>query len=221
MAAHRKQKASRSEHRQKRFSREWVLHNAREIAISFAAAVAIWLALGFLLSTSAPLDVVTSCSMMPALQRGDLIVLQGVPAERIIAPEINVSRVSFLQELGICVFEQGGKRVAKYCTNAILVGDKRIEANLSNDIIIYDAPERGQIIHRAFAKLRSPNEYVVITKGDNNEMVDQDPNGISPPVDERHIKGKVLFRIPYIGYVKLLAFGQFAAPAGCDRVRVA
>lgn len=227
LVGYRKKKRSARRHEEhgdaqgyRRFSREWLLHNAKEIAVSFAAAVAIWLALGFLLSTSAPLDVVTSCSMVPALQRGDLIVLQGVPPQAIIAPEINVSAMpTFLPERGNCIFEINGGRMPSLCTDAALIDGKRIEANLSNDILIYDEPARGQIIHRVFAKLRSPGGYFFLTKGDNNNAIDQEA-AISP-VSEKRVKGRVLLRIPYIGYVKLLAFGQFAAPAGCDHVRVA
>ncbi len=32
------------------------------------------------------------------------------------------------------------------------------------------------------------------------------------------VKGKVLLRIPYVGYIKLLLFLQIQAPAGCDSV---
>jgi hypothetical protein len=158
--------------------------------------------------------------MVPALQRGDLIVLQGVPPQAIVAPEMNVSALpTFLPERGNCIFDIGGSRVPSLCTDAALIDGKRIEANLSNDVIIYDEPARGQIIHRAFAKLRAPNGYFILTRGDNNNAIDQE-SGIAA-VSEKRIKGRVLLRIPYIGYVKLFAFGQFAAPAGCDRVRVA
>jgi len=48
-----------------------------EIGVTLSVAVAAWLALCFALQTSTPLNVVTSCSMLPALERGDFIILQG------------------------------------------------------------------------------------------------------------------------------------------------
>ncbi len=52
--------------------------NAIEIAAAVIVVLVVWLALRYLLHTSYPLDVVPSCSMLPNLKRGDLILLQGV-----------------------------------------------------------------------------------------------------------------------------------------------
>lgn len=48
-----------------------------ELFIAIATALLIWFGLGFVLSTSAPLNAIVSCSMLPDLERGDLVVLQG------------------------------------------------------------------------------------------------------------------------------------------------
>ena len=47
------------------------------IATAVGAAIAVWIIIIFVLNTTAPLDVVSSCSMLPVLHRGDLVVLQG------------------------------------------------------------------------------------------------------------------------------------------------
>jgi signal peptidase I len=42
--------------------------------------IAVWFSLQFFLATKYPLDVVPSCSMLPSLQRGDMLLLQGIKA---------------------------------------------------------------------------------------------------------------------------------------------
>lgn len=63
-----------------------------EIAIAIIVVVAIWFALQVILQTNNPVDVVPSCSMLPTLSRGDLIVLHGIQnISQIHAPIISVS----------------------------------------------------------------------------------------------------------------------------------
>ncbi|MDE1828665.1 MAG: hypothetical protein KGH65_05900, partial [Candidatus Micrarchaeota archaeon] len=50
----------------------------KEIAMVLGAVIVIWVALIVILQTSSPLNAVSSCSMLPALQRGDGIVLHGI-----------------------------------------------------------------------------------------------------------------------------------------------
>ncbi len=74
---------------------EGLTRNLVEVIIAIAVVVLIWFALRFILGTGDPVDVVPSCSMLPALQRGDLIVLQGSNLSRIDAPVINVTPKEF------------------------------------------------------------------------------------------------------------------------------
>ena len=74
---------------------EGLKRNLIELIIAIAIVVFIWFALRFFLNTSDPIDVVPSCSMLPALQRGDLIVLQGSNLSNIKAPIINVTHEEF------------------------------------------------------------------------------------------------------------------------------
>ncbi len=49
-----------------------------DIVGAVAAAIIVWILLVIFLQTSAPVDAVSSCSMLPALHRGDLVVLHGL-----------------------------------------------------------------------------------------------------------------------------------------------
>jgi signal peptidase I len=49
-----------------------------DIAAAVGAAIVFWIALTVVLHTSAPIDAVSSCSMLPVLHRGDLVVLRGL-----------------------------------------------------------------------------------------------------------------------------------------------
>ncbi|MDE1871620.1 MAG: hypothetical protein KGI06_05285 [Candidatus Micrarchaeota archaeon] len=70
--------------------------NIIEIMAAVLIVVVFWFSLRALLHTSYPLDVVPSCSMLPHLKRGDLIVLRGVQSpQQIKAPVINVSASAY------------------------------------------------------------------------------------------------------------------------------
>jgi len=60
----------------------------KETAIALLLAVVVWFGAGFVLQTPSPLNAIVSCSMLPHVQRGDMIVLQG---GLISAPHANVS----------------------------------------------------------------------------------------------------------------------------------
>ena len=70
--------------------------NAIEIVVAVVVVIAIWFMLRLLLNTAYPLDVVPSCSMLPSLQRGDMILVQGVGPTSIKAPVVNVSETDWL-----------------------------------------------------------------------------------------------------------------------------
>ncbi|HUC38633.1 MAG TPA: hypothetical protein VL944_00700 [Candidatus Acidoferrum sp.] len=67
------------------------LRNALEIVVAVVAVLIFWFALRALLHTNYPIDAVPSCSMLPVLQRGDLIVLHGANSSRIEAPQVQVT----------------------------------------------------------------------------------------------------------------------------------
>jgi len=241
----------------------------KEIIISIIVAAVIWYGAGFLLNTPAPLDAVVSCSMLPNLDRGDLVVLQGAQVN---APEIKLSEeqwsklenwsyydvcdaclrfnetsrvftvVPCLKKFipgtgiggettsseeveyacGICRVENIGNNTYAYtsCTKSIKIYGNSIDENLKNDIIVYEPLAsdvfKGDTIHRVYAKISVGGRYYYLTKGDNNAQFDQQWG--NQPISQDRVKGKVIFRIPYVGYFKLLLFGNFLTPHGCDTV---
>ncbi len=71
-----------------------------DIGVAVGAAIALWIVLSVVLQTPAPVDAVSSCSMLPVLHRGDLVVLHGLGnVSAFVAqnhvPVINVSRHAF------------------------------------------------------------------------------------------------------------------------------
>ena len=50
-----------------------------DIIIAVVAIAVLWIILILVLGTTAPINVVASCSMLPTLHRGDLVVLRGIP----------------------------------------------------------------------------------------------------------------------------------------------
>ncbi|MEK6902165.1 MAG: hypothetical protein AABX02_01080, partial [archaeon] len=83
----------------------------------------------------------------------------------------------------------------------------------------------------AVVKIKSDGKYYVLTKGDNNPSLDQDCGEVSDiffpadgiqtitdkscpspyPVSLSDVKGKALFWVPYVGYIKLLLVDSFPA----------
>lgn len=71
---------------------EGAVKNVVEIVAAIVIVLVIWFGLKFLLHTAYPIDAVPSCSMLPSLQRGDLILLQGTNASRVKAPQVEVTK---------------------------------------------------------------------------------------------------------------------------------
>lgn len=66
------------------------------------------------------------------------------------------------------------------------------------DVIVYKISGHEPIIHRVV--VRDPDG--LITKGDNNQAPDQDTS--MPFVTTNHLQGRAVFRVPLLGYVKIL-----------------
>jgi len=219
-----------------------------ELFVALAVAVAAWFAFGFVLQTDTPLNVVTSCSMLPNLERGDLIVLQGggVSAQEV-QIDANLSGASY--ESNPYYITGGESRLAVMFTDVVVGGSQPFSyplrsctlrnrsgseqavpcapivqygnANYSsagNDVIVYNPEPRiyGLIIHRALLRLKADDGYYYLTKGDNNQFADQRTGIQLVPASD--VKGKVLLRIPLLGYLKLFFFLQIEEPKGCDAV---
>ena len=98
-------------------SEHGVKDEIKETAIALLLALAVWFGSGFLLQTSAPLNAIVSCSMLPHIQRGDMVILQG---GQISAPHANISSIQDISsakiyEDGNFVLDANGSMYS-YCT---------------------------------------------------------------------------------------------------------
>jgi len=252
----------------------------KETLIALALALLVWFGAGFMLQTPSPLNAIVSCSMLPHVSRGDMVVLRG---DRLQAPLVDVPSVEgignaavyqdgalvanlngsvyayctqkkfdticnqFIRSPGNFTEKQGpltigydkceivypksGQKQVGPCVSYLEVGGVRYTDNLSNDVAVYQPGKDeyysrvGDIIHRAFIKLRTPDgkEYF-LTKGDNNpvfdfQVYDSASGEGNLPVEMSRYKGRILFAVPYVGYLKLfISPGAIPTPDGCDRV---
>ncbi len=74
--------------------------SAYDILYAIGIAAAIWVILIIVLQTTSPIDAVASCSMLPTLHRGDLVVLHGISnMSRFVAlrkiPTINMTQQEY------------------------------------------------------------------------------------------------------------------------------
>ena len=65
----------------------------KETALALVLALAVWFGAGYLLHTSSPLNAIVSCSMLPHVQRGDMVILSG---DRLAAPTADVGTLAGL-----------------------------------------------------------------------------------------------------------------------------
>ncbi len=136
--------------------------NIIEVAIAVLIVVCIWFGLEMLLRTGSPLNVVPSCSMLPALHRGDLVVIEGVSSIRQLkAPVVNMTASQFaelnssieseflecvaykptLQGYVISQFMGPGYSIGLYAPSI----NKIIPLSMQNGIITYTCGERGVV----------------------------------------------------------------------------
>jgi len=153
------------------------------LLVILIANFAIQGALTLILKTDRPLHTPISGSMEPTLNIGDLLIVQGGVT-------------------GESVYAHSG----------------------DGDIIIYHDPRDYNgipIVHRAVDKYEVDSVWYIVTKGDNNPTVD-DWRWYGFPVEgnysvaghpESYIVGKVIFKIPYLGYI-LRAFDETAINLG-------
>jgi len=187
---------------------------AAELVIALAVAFGAWLTLQFVLGTASPIDVVTSCSMLPNLERGDLVFLRGGEADATTVFYQEFPQISVRKEL--CTVKKGSEEIQKPCTTGVTINGVTYSLNKTDDVIVYEPNPQyyGLIIHRVFLKMKVGNQTYYLTKGDNNLALDQE-QGISI-VPQEKVHGKVILRVPYVGYLKLFLFLQFEEPPGCD-----
>lgn len=183
-----------------------------ETAVALDTALGLWLLLSLSLGTASPLNVVTSCSMRPALDRGDMIILQGGAVKApLYSTDLPLEQLRVTVRRGECLVN--GQSAP--CDRVLEVGGQEFQLSTENDVVVYVPEPRitDLIIHRAALAIDAAGKNYYLTKGDNNQFLDQPA---IRPVSESQVQGKVLLRIPLVGYLKLLMFMQFDNPEGCD-----
>jgi len=195
-----------------RHDNEGVLMWIREMLSSVAIVLVIGLLLFGVSGVWPPMVAVESGSMEPNMEVGDLVFVTD-PGR--LAPDAATN------DIGVVTHEEGQR------------ADYRTFGSYGS-VIIYRPPGRtaSPIIHRAMFHVeegenwydRADGEYHsagecaalrhcpaphsgFITLGDNNGAYDQ-ANGLSPPVKAEWVTGVARLRVPYLGYVRLVASGQ-------------
>lgn len=181
----------------------------RELVSSALAVALVGLLLFAVSGLWPPLVAVESGSMEPHMERGDLVFV--VEEHRFAASQSYADTGVVTHEIGE---EIGFRRFGGY-----------------GDVIVYERNGRAgatPIIHRARFWVEdgenwyqeANSKYVngescaavpncpaphagFITKGDNNQYYDQ-VNGISSPVKPVWVRGRAQFRVPWLGYVRLV-----------------
>ena len=80
----------------------------------------------------------------------------------------------------------------------VLLGKNPKDIKLG-DVIVYRTDRPDPIIHRVIKKWSEQDQYYFTTKGDHN------PNVLyfEDKIEEQRIIGKAMFKIPYLGYIKI------------------
>lgn len=279
------------------FKSEGAGKTARDVAIAIGAAVLVfWLIPALVLGTASPINAVVSCSMLPTLHRGDMVLLHGIPnmglfLQRNRIPVVNVSQSEFSSMVGnmrsefvepmayfngnrsnvsttingnasfeigtynlMCLLTQSSPSGYSGCyvpdssassnlirfgnatatlrtptgnattvyVPSITIGNTTIVENYSSPIIVYKTTRQdsfsGDIIHRVFAAMRVGSSYYLLTKGDNNPVLDIE--ALNYPVNQSNVVGYVVAHVPYLGYASLIIKGQVGNVPGCNQTIV-
>ena len=196
----------------------FVLKEGYFLVLALVLAFGILQFSGTVLSTDKPVVSVVSCSMYPEYDRGDVLTVQGTEFDNIEQGDVIVFQVPFKVEIeldnerfileedisdtplgdarilrvdeDLAVIEVDGERLQVRNGGSYTVNGERVTVrNVSG----MDIP----VVHRVVQK----EETSLETKGDNNpEQLDFEKD-----IRPEQIHGKVFFRIPKIGAVKLIA----------------
>jgi hypothetical protein len=115
-----------------------------------------------------------------------------------------------------------GSTAQEAYTTSITINGATIYNDTNNSVIVYQTVPKdyfyqlgdSYIVHRVYAVINASGNYYVLTKGDNNPGLDI--QYANYPVALQYVGGKVIFSIPYLGYLKLVLSSSFVEPAGCN-----
>ena len=188
------------------------------IVLALVLAFGILQFSGTVMGTEKPVVSVVSCSMYPEYDRGDVLAVNGVDFDQIEKEDVIVYQVPLEVEIEAgderftlteessetpigrskvltvqdnqALLEVNGERLRILDGGSYTVGGEQITVR---DVSGMDIP----VVHRVTEKRNDSLE----TKGDNNPQQLEFEEDIRP----EQIHGKVFFRIPKVGAVKLVA----------------
>ncbi len=250
-------------------------HEAIDTIIALVAALAVWYGASFLLNTSSPISAVVSCSMLPNLQRGDFVIVQGAPVDAYpidmtpaelaslsdratlayngtaISIEGSVFAYCLSYDAPVCdafkvrpesVVETKGAFTYRYmacplslssgsafyepCLRSVAFRGREYLTNFSHDVIVYQPPRGdvyaaiGDIVHRTMFRISTDGREYYVTRGDNNPLLDiqvydYGTGRTNHPVPAENARGRVVGRIPLLGYFKLFISGFLQEDSQC------
>lgn len=165
--------------------------------------------LGLLLGTEYPIVAVISGSMDHSLADGELCGKYPVNYDgkldgfwRVCGEWYDQRGISY-EEFREFPLKNGFKR------GDLIVLKGREPKNINiGEVIVFQATNRNikpePIIHRVVEKRKSDNTYILETKGDHNKAQINDFIVKETSVNEERLLGRAWFRIPYLGYVKII-----------------
>lgn len=138
-------------------------------------------------------------------------------------------RGPFTFHYSVCTIDIKDKgKVSEPCVTSVSFKGNEYPIKLTNDVIVYQPDKTeiyslyGDIIHRSYFKINvlDTGKTYYLTKGDNNQILDIQVYDYTLqkgnyPISQDKVKGKLLFKIPILGYYKLLLSGFFTEPNQC------
>ena len=161
---------------------EWVKTGIM-LAIVLVAFFSLWFGIRYALDTDYPLLAVASGSMVPKLNVGDLIIVQGISNFSTIYPHLNNGTIIVFH-----TYLPGGPMLLNVASDELIVH------RVINETRRYDQ-SLGRYV------------YYFSTKGDANQVPDTwdpAPYGYGQGVPDYYVVGKVVGDVPKIGYIPLL-----------------
>lgn len=150
---------------------------------------------GFVLGTSFPVVAVVSSSM-----EHDSSFEQWWSENSDYYSDFNINEEGFKDYIFKNGFNKG---------DIIVLKGANPEKTEIGDVLVFDGNRRDPIIHRVIKKWEENNVYYFQTKGDNNEKSIAD---MEARISEDRVLGKALFRIPLLGYVKIVFVDYIGSP---------
>ena len=96
-----------------------------------------------------------------------------------------------------------------------LIGAEAEKVNIG-DVIVFQSKRPDPIIHRVVKKWETNGNIYIQTKGDNNRASIKDNTLDETQVTDQQLLGKTLFRVPYLGWIKIGFVCSINSLAGKD-----